>query len=44
MPGPEPPTGPRKTLVPRWLAALVLAALLGAGALSGWLVFTDQLR
>jgi len=33
----EPPPLPT-SLVPRWLAALVLAALLGAGVLSAWLV------
>jgi hypothetical protein len=32
--GVPPPT----TLVPRWLAALVLAALLASGAISAWLI------
>jgi len=27
------------TLVPRWLAAVVLIAIVAAGALSAWLVF-----
>jgi len=33
----------RTSLVSRWLAALVLAALLVAAARLSWLVFTDRL-
>ena len=31
------------TFVPRWLAALVLAALLASGALTAWLVLAPEL-
>lgn len=31
-------------LIPRWLAALVLALLLAAGALSAWLLVSADLR
>jgi len=42
---PEAPKAeaPRTRLVPRWLAALVLAALLGAAGWGSWLVLSNQL-
>ena len=43
VPAPPEPDPRQSSLVPRWLAALVLAALLAAAGWGSWLVFTDRL-